>query len=109
MNDEIRYLRTLVSSLRNDIDRLHDRVTMMENVMFALGPSQMDENIDSIEAVRFFLRKSEINSMSAHVVRFIEDRLTVDWRDLIKRKGYKPVFTALAHDRSIVEARKMLA
>jgi hypothetical protein len=109
MLPENQHLRAKIQSQQLIIDRLDARLTTLEAVIFHLGPSQADENFETVDAVKDFLAKADIESMTPHVVRFIGDRLTVDWRDLIKRHGHVKVFYAIRAQRSIVEARRELA
>lgn len=98
-----------VQQLRLDLDRAMVRIAAMEDLIFRLDPSQVSDAIDTMEAIRTFLRKLEQpEHLSPGAARFIAERLPVDWRDLVRRCGHHVVFPLLAQNFSIIDARRKL-
>jgi hypothetical protein len=98
-----------IQKLRLDLDRAMVRLAAMEDLIFRLDPSQVTDAIDTMEAIRLFLRKSgSPEYLSEGAARFIAERLPVDWRDLVKRAGHQVVFPLLARGCSIIDARRAL-
>lgn len=91
------------------IARLEARVAVLEQVIFQLNPSALRPNIDTVEAVKNFLRKHDIEKLSPHVARFLSDQLPVDWRALANSAGAIRTFKLLVQNVSITDARKRLA
>ncbi|MET4628427.1 hypothetical protein ABIB83_005460 [Bradyrhizobium sp. I1.8.5] len=91
------------------IARLEARVAVLEQVIFQFNPSALRPNIDSVEAVKNFLRKHDIEKLSPHVARFLSDQLPVDWRALANSAGAIRTFKLLVQNVSIIDARRKLA
>ncbi|QIO34335.1 hypothetical protein [Bradyrhizobium sp. 1(2017)] len=98
-----------VAALRAHVARLEARVHAMETVLFKLSPSKDVTYLDSVEAVKQFLRKIDIDAMPPHVATFLQERLPSDWRLLCSQHGYRQTFMLLKDDLSIIEARRRLA
>lgn len=97
------------SALDIRLCRVEGRLAAIEELMFRLSPSQTTEHLDTVEAVKVFLRKIDIPSISPHVALFLRDRLPADWRELFTRHGATKTLSLLASDRTIIEARRLLA
>lgn len=97
------------SQTNAQIARLEARVAVLEQVIFQLNPSALRPNIDSVEAVKNFLRKHDIDTLSPHVARFLSDQLPVEWRALANSAGAIRTFKLLAQNVSIIDARKRLS
>lgn len=103
------YWHRLIREQKTRIDRLESRCTVLEGLFFTQEPSQNPRNFETNEAVAEFLRRNDIRALSAGACAFLADRLTPDWRLLIKKHGHFSVFELLASDYTIITARKKLA
>jgi hypothetical protein len=99
-----------IDALRNKVISLENRLASLEAfVMIALGGEiKSTEQFDNLEAVRGFLAKVEIPDLPAPTVEFLTDRLTVDWRHLVKLHGFPIVFRMLRDGFSVPEVRRSL-
>lgn len=96
-------------SLQRQLDRLESRLAAIETVVFKLNPSSHEDTLDSVEAVKTFLRKNNIAHMPPHVCTFLLERLPADWRMLASQHGAQQAFKFLSENYSIVEARRKLS
>lgn len=98
-----------LTALRTDLDRAMTRIRLLEEVVFQLQNKQTQDALESVEAIRGFLRKvGNIADIPTPAATFLRERLPMDWRDLIARHGYQVVFPLLARDFNIVDARRAL-
>lgn len=98
-----------LASLRADLERALTRIRSLEEIVFRLNPSDKEDVLDTIEAVRAYLRNvKDYDALSPPAVAFLRERLPVDWRDLVTRHGHPMVFALLAQNFNIIEARRRL-
>lgn len=95
-----------LSRIRSDLDRTMARLTAMEELVFRISPAEATDFLDTMEAIREYLRKAQYVSPAAS--QFIESRLPADWRQLARSRGSQVVFPLLAQNYSIVDARRKL-
>ncbi|MEY9239161.1 hypothetical protein ABIF68_006781 [Bradyrhizobium japonicum] len=97
------------AALRADLDRALTRIRALEEIIFRLNPSDKEDVLDTVDAVRTYIRKvGDVSALSQPAVMFLRERLPVDWRDLVTRYGHQLVFTMLAENLNIIEARRRL-
>ncbi|WP_445215475.1 hypothetical protein ACKWRH_23640 [Bradyrhizobium sp. Pa8] len=98
-----------LATLRADLDRALTRIRALEEIVFRLNPSDKEDVLDTVEAVRTYLRNiKDYEALTPPVVTFLRERLPVDWRELVTRHGHGMVFGLLAQNFNIVEARRRL-
>lgn len=98
-----------IQTLRLELDRAMVRIRSLEEIVFRTNPSDAADVLDSLEAIRIYLRKIESpTALSPGAVTFIRERLPVDWRMLTVKHGHGLVFPLLAHNFNIIEARRRL-
>jgi len=98
------------AALRNKIISIENRMVALEAfVMAALGGEiRTTGQLDSIEAVKNFLKKVEIADLPQPTVDFLMERLTVDWRHLAKINGWAITLRLLREGYTVPEARRHL-
>jgi hypothetical protein len=96
-------------SLRTDLDRAFTRIRSLEEIAFRQNPSEAKEALETLDAIRDFLRKvAEPSQISPIAANFVTERLPLDWRMLTKRHGHHVVFPLIALNYNIIDARRKL-
>jgi hypothetical protein len=96
---EVKLLRRDLRSVYTQLYSLVERVRLLEAI-----PRHDDD--ESLGAIRDYLRSNETYPPQA--VSFIASRLPAEWRELISFHGTNKVFTLLAANKSVHDAREQL-
>jgi hypothetical protein len=97
---EVKLLRRDLRSVYTQLYSLVERVRLLEAI-----PRHDDDN-EMLGAIRDYLRINE--DYPPQAVAFIESRLPAEWRELVSFHGTNKVFTLLAANKSVHDAREQL-
>jgi hypothetical protein len=97
---EVKLLRRDLRSVYTQLYSLVERVRLLEAI-----PRHDDDN-ETLGAIRDYLRINE--DYPPQAVAFIESRLPAEWRELVSFHGSDKVFSLLAANKSVHDAREQL-
>jgi hypothetical protein len=97
---EVKLLRRDLRSVYTQLYSLVERVRLLEAI-----PRHDDDN-ETLGAIRDYLRSNE--DYPPQAVSFIASRLPAEWRELVSFHGSGKVFTLLAANKSVHDAREQL-